>query len=234
MVRPETPLYWGRRMYRIGLLYQTEGASLLERDLAAHGLEVQSVAVSEAAEALADAAFDAFVLEAAASIDETRRLLEQPARQPKTPLVLLLRPEQLSSIEPGLPIDDFVLTPVAGEELALRLRRLIWRRTGVDSANVIRSGDLVVDVENYKVFVEDVPVTLTYKEFELLRFLMTNRGKVFSREALLNRVWGYEYFGGARTVDVHIRRLRSKIETGATVYIETVRNVGYRFPGQTT
>ena len=82
---------------------------------------------------------------------------------------------------------------------------------------------------NYKVFVGQQPVSLTFKEFELLRFLMMNRGKVFTREALLNRVWGYEYYGGARTVDVHIRRLRSKIETGA-VYIETVRNVGYRFP----
>jgi DNA-binding response OmpR family regulator len=100
----------------------------------------------------------------------------------------------------------------------------------VDTANVLRKDDLVLDLANYKVFVAEQPVSLTFKEFELLRFLMTNRGKVFTREALLNRVWGYEYFGGARTVDVHIRRLRAKIETGTTVYIETVRNVGYRFP----
>jgi DNA-binding response OmpR family regulator len=121
---------------------------------------------------------------------------------------------------------------ISPEELAARLRRAAWRRTGVDAANTLRGGALLVDLANYKVFVSDQAVNLTFKEFELLRFLMTNRGKVFTREALLNRVWGYEYFGGARTVDVHIRRLRSKIETGATVYIETVRNVGYRFPAE--
>ena len=73
------------------------------------------------------------------------------------------------------------------------------------------------------------PVDLTYKEFELLKFLATHPGKVFTREVLLDKVWGYDYYGGTRTVDVHIRRLRAKIETGPTPYIETVRNVGYKF-----
>ena len=80
-----------------------------------------------------------------------------------------------------------------------------------------------------KAFVGGRPMELTYKEYELLRFLATNRDKVFTREALLNRVWGYDFYGGARTVDVHIRRLRSKIEDGHHTFIETVRNVGYRF-----
>jgi two-component system, OmpR family, alkaline phosphatase synthesis response regulator PhoP len=128
------------------------------------------------------------------------------------------------------PVDDFIVLPAAAAEINLRIRRAVWRKTGIDTANTLRSGDLLLDLANYKVFAGEQPVTLTFKEFELLRFLMTNRGKVFTREALLNRVWGYEYYGGARTVDVHIRRLRSKIETGSTLYIETVRNVGYRFP----
>ena len=143
-----------------------------------------------------------------------------------------MRADQLPAIDPTWPADDFAILPLAADELKLRLRRAIFRKTGADSANVLRSEDLVVDLANYKVFVADQPVSLTFKEFELLRFLMTNRGKVFTREALLNRVWGYEYFGGARTVDVHIRRLRAKIETGPTVFIETVRNVGYRFPAE--
>ena len=86
-----------------------------------------------------------------------------------------------------------------------------------------------MDLTTYQIFEGGHPVTLTYKEYELLRFLMTHAGTVFSREQLLNRVWGYNYYGGSRTVDVHVRRLRSKLERGGQAYIETVRNVGYRF-----
>ena len=217
-------------MQRILLLYQTEGASLLRRDLASLDLEVEAVPLKDAETAMLTPGIDALVLEAATNLEETKRLLESPARPTRAPLVLLARHEQIAGMDPSWPADDFAVLPVSTEELGLRLRRAIWRKTGIDSANVLRSGDLVLDLANYKVFVAEQPVNLTFKEFELLRFLMTNRGKVFTREALLNRVWGYEYFGGARTVDVHIRRLRAKIETGSTVYIETVRNVGYRFP----
>ncbi len=216
-------------MLRVALLYQTEGAALLERDLVAQGMTVEKATAAESDSALAQPGIDAVVVEAASSLDETRHLLESPLRVAKGPIIVLLRPEQVGSFDATWPVDDFVLTPVAPEELALRLRRAVWRRTGVDAGSTLRFGDLVVDLANYKVFVAEAPVNLTYKEFELLRFLLTNRGKVFTREALLNRVWGYEYYGGARTVDVHIRRLRSKIETGDTVYVETVRNVGYRF-----
>jgi DNA-binding response OmpR family regulator len=86
-----------------------------------------------------------------------------------------------------------------------------------------------MDLANYTVHIAGRPVELTFKEYELLRFLAVNRDRVFSREALLNNVWGYDFYGGARTVDVHIRRLRSKIEEGHLTFIETVRNVGYRF-----
>jgi two-component system, OmpR family, alkaline phosphatase synthesis response regulator PhoP len=217
-------------MQRVLLVYQTEGASVLARDLEELDVEVNSVQQDNVDDALGDASLDALVVEAAADLDETKRLLESPARPQRAPLLLLVRADQIPAIDATWPADDFAILPLAAEELKLRLRRAIYRKTGADSANVLRSEDLVVDLANYKVFVADQPVSLTFKEFELLRFLMTNRGKVFTREALLNRVWGYEYFGGARTVDVHIRRLRAKIETGAIVFIETVRNVGYRFP----
>lgn len=218
-------------MARVLLAYQSEGAALLERDLAALGIEVVSRRLVEPDVLLEEHGADAVVLESPVRADELRRLVEDPARAAKAALVVLMRPDQLGQLDPTLPLDDFVVMPVAGEELALRIRRLIWRKTGIDEGSIVRAGDLRLDLENYKVFVENRPVSLTYKEFELLRFLMVNRGKVFTREALLNRVWGYEYYGGARTVDVHIRRLRSKIETGSALYIETVRNVGYRFPG---
>ncbi len=216
-------------MQRVLLIYQTEGASVLARDLETSDVEVVSVRQDEAEAALADAGLDALVVEAAANLQETKHLVESPLRPQRAPLVLLVRADQLSAIDATWPVDDFAILPLAAEELQLRLRRAIYRKTGAELTSVLRSKDLVVDLANYKVFVSDQPVSLTFKEFELLRFLMTNRGKVFSREALLNRVWGYEYFGGARTVDVHIRRLRAKIETGATVFIETVRNGGYRF-----
>jgi DNA-binding response OmpR family regulator len=217
-------------MARVLLGYVSEGSALLERDLVARGFEVIARRAADPDLLFEEAGADIAVIEAPARIDQLRALAENPARAGKEPLMLIVRPEQLTQIEPSLPVDDVIVIPVAGDELALRIRRLLWRKTGVDEDSVVRSGDLVIDMANYKVFVEDRPVSLTYKEFELLRFLMVNRGKVFTREALLNRVWGYEYYGGARTVDVHIRRLRSKIETGAEVYIETVRNVGYRFP----
>jgi len=215
---------------RVLILYQTEGAAVLRHDLAGLDLEVEAAPLADADVALGRPGLDALIVEAAANAEETRRLLESPARPPRLPVVLVLRPDQVAGLDPTLAVDDFIVLPAMADELALRLRRAVWGKTGVDAASVLRSGDLMVDLANYKVFVGQQPVSLTFKEFELLRFLMTNRGKVFTREALLNRVWGYEYFGGARTVDVHIRRLRSKIETGASVFIETVRNVGYRFP----
>jgi DNA-binding response OmpR family regulator len=216
-------------MQRVLIIYQTEGAALLKRDLAAMDIEVETAPLAEAEDHITDAV-DAYIIEAAAQVELTRRLIESPGRSSKAALILILRHDQLASVDVAWPIDDFLTLPVAPAELSLRLRRAIWHKTGIDSDNSLSYGDLVLDLANYKVFVAEQPVTLTFKEFELLRFLMTNRGKVFTREALLNRVWGYEYYGGARTVDVHIRRLRSKIETGASVYIETVRNVGYRFP----
>ena len=93
---------------------------------------------------------------------------------------------------------------------------------------MLRRGPLVIDLERYTVTVDGEVVDLTYKEYELLRFLATNPGKPFTREALLNQVWGYDYYGGSRTVDVHIRRIRAKIERHEP-FIETLRNVGYRF-----
>ena len=217
-------------MQKVVLIYQTEGAALVARDIEEFGVEVVSARQDESESVLSDGAVDALVVEAATNLEETRRLLESPNRPSRAPVLMLVRADQLPQIDPTWPADDFAILPLAAEELRLRLRRAVYRKTGADSADVLRSGELMLDLANYKVFVADQPVGLTFKEFELLRFLMTNRGKVFSREALLNRVWGYEYFGGARTVDVHIRRLRSKIETGTTVFIETVRNVGYRFP----
>ena len=123
--------------------------------------------------------------------------------------------------------DDFVVEPWDAVEVLARAR-LALRRTSDAERDLIRCGDLVIDPERCEVSLSGRQVPLTFREYELLRFLAGNRGKVFTREALLNRVWGYDYYGGDRTVDVHIRRLRSKIEDPTHTFIETVRNIGYR------
>ena len=172
---------------------------------------------------------DVIILELTAGAEdaEVKLILEGRRRGDSPPVIALMDPDRLSSLDPGLGLDDFLVTTASPQELSLRVRRALWRRTGVDSKNTIRSGDLEIDLASYTVHLGGRPVDLTYKEYELLRFLATNAGRVFTREALLNQVWGYDFYGGARTVDVHIRRLRSKIEERHT-FIETVRNVGYR------
>jgi len=143
-------------------------------------------------------------------------------------LLALVAEDQLARIAVDLAVEDFLLLPGNASELARRIERALWRRHGIDSENFVRCGALTLDLSNYRVTIGADSVVLTFKEYELLRFLAMNAGRVFTREQLLNRVWGYDYFGGARTVDVHIRRIRSKIEIHGHAFIETVRNVGYR------
>jgi two-component system alkaline phosphatase synthesis response regulator PhoP len=162
-------------------------------------------------------------------IGAIRTLLRSTDRLHETAAIAVLRSDQLSSFDFSMGFDDFIVYPAITEEITARMQHAIWLKSGVDGDNTLRAGDLHIDLSNYKVYVNGRPIDLTYKEYELLRFLATNREKVFTREALLNRVWGYDFYGGARTVDVHIRRLRSKIEDRTHTFIETVRNVGYRF-----
>jgi DNA-binding response OmpR family regulator len=124
--------------------------------------------------------------------------------------------------------DDFVMAGASSAEIAARLAGAT-RRSGDDhEAAVLRVGDLTVNPDNYQVYVGGRPLDLTYKEFELLRFLAQRPGRVCDRDLLLREVWGYDYFGGTRTVDVHVRRLRAKLGPEHEALIETIRNVGYR------
>ncbi len=143
-------------------------------------------------------------------------------------VIVVCAEDGLDRVGPDLSVDDFVVMPAGAAELSRRIERAVWRKHGIDSENFVRCGAMTIDLSNYRVTVDGEPLVLTFKEYELLRFLSMNAGRVFTREQLLNRVWGYDYFGGARTVDVHIRRIRSKIEIHGHAFIETVRNVGYR------
>jgi two-component system alkaline phosphatase synthesis response regulator PhoP len=145
------------------------------------------------------------------------------------PVIALVAFEALDTVDPAAPVDDFVVAPWDAAEVALRIRRALRRVSGVGRGQSIVCGDLVIDLDNCEVTLQGKVVTLTFKEYELLKFLAGNKGRVFTREALLDEVWGHDYFGGDRTVDVHIRRLRSKTEAPTRTFIETVRNIGYRF-----
>ena len=153
---------------------------------------------------------------------------------PVEAVLLLVNGAQLGELEHREDLfDDFCLTPFHPRELEARLRHLQFRAGRVrGGAEVAAYSGLEINTETYQAAVDGRPLDLTYMEYELLKFFVTNPGKVFTREQLLSRVWGYEYYGGARTVDVHVRRLRAKLGEEHANLIQTVRSVGYRF-GQT-
>jgi DNA-binding response OmpR family regulator len=149
---------------------------------------------------------------------------------PIEPLLLLVSGAQLGELDLRSDLfDDFCLTPFHPRELEARLKHLFWRTGQGSRPELVQYGALVLNIETYQAAIAGRPLDLTYMEYELLKFLATNPGKVFTREVLLSRVWGYEYYGGARTVDVHIRRLRAKLGEEHASLIQTVRSVGYRF-----
>ncbi len=147
------------------------------------------------------------------------------------PVMLLLRGSSLAELESRHELfDDFCVSPFHPVEFEARIRHLLSRGgMGGDDAETIMYDALVLNLETYQAAIAGHPLDLTYMEYELLKFLAQNPGRVFTRETLLSRVWGYEYYGGARTVDVHIRRLRAKLGEEHAGLISTVRSVGYRF-----
>ena len=147
-----------------------------------------------------------------------------------TPVMLLIGGAQLAELEHRDDLfDDFCLTPFHPAELEARLRHLLAADVDVQRADLVEYAELTLNLETYQASIAGRPLDMTYMEYELLKFLAQNPGKVFTREILLSRVWGYEYYGGARTVDVHIRRLRAKLGEEHANLIQTVRSVGYRF-----
>ena len=144
--------------------------------------------------------------------------------------ILVVMPEAgLAGLQRDWGSSDFVLPEAGPAEVEARVRLLIQRPEIADPDAAIRVGDLVVDPISYQVRLRGRPLDLTFKEFELLRFLAARPGRVSTRAQLLQEVWGYDFFGGTRTVDVHVRRLRAKLGPENETLIGTVRNVGYRF-----
>jgi DNA-binding winged helix-turn-helix (wHTH) protein len=145
------------------------------------------------------------------------------------PVVVILPTVALQGVDASRQEIEVCFLPCSPEEVVVRLNLAMARNAPEETQNNIVHGDLVIDLDRYEVTLNGRKVDLTYKEYELLKYLASNPGRVFSREALLRSVWEYDYFGGTRTVDVHIRRLRSKIDDVSNNFIETQWNVGYRF-----
>ena len=144
------------------------------------------------------------------------------------PLLLVLSEGGMSVVSADWEVDDVVLMTAGPAEADARIRLALSRRARVAPPARITASGLVIDDASYSAKIHGRPLDLTYKEFQLLHFLATHPARVFTREQLLSEVWGYDYFGGTRTVDVHVRRLRAKLGDADQV-IGTVRNVGYRF-----
>jgi two-component system alkaline phosphatase synthesis response regulator PhoP len=147
----------------------------------------------------------------------------------KFSIVTLIPGELMDRLDSRNEISDFMAKPININELDIRIKRLLKQLSSNGNGDIIRCGDLVINQTTCEVTVDGMLVELTFKEYELLKLMAAHKGRVFTREILLDEIWGHDYFGGDRTVDVHIRRLRSKIEIAGHNFIDTVRNIGYKF-----
>jgi len=172
----------------------------------------------------------ALVLLATSNHARLGEIIREMKTRRSLPVIVLAARATLADADGSLDMaDDFITWPGDQQELILRVARLLRKTSQAATNETMRGGALAIDLARCEVTVAGRPIELTFREYELLKFLVSNKGRVFTRDALLNKVWGYDYYGGDRTVDVHIRRLRSKIESPTHHFIETVRNIGYRF-----
>lgn len=166
---------------------------------------------------------------------EICRRLRQNTSTKNVPIIMLTAKAEEFDKVLGLELgaDDYITKPFSVRELLARVKALFRRMNDSlhDSMEIIKHGNIVIDVSRHEVYKNNKRIDLSHKEFELLRLLILNKGKVLSRETLLDKVWGFDYYGETRTIDVHIRYLRQKIEDDDNnpTLIETVRGIGYRF-----
>ncbi len=154
------------------------------------------------------------------------RSVKKDDRFRDVPAIVALPERQVTRVEPSSGFDDFIVLPYVATELYARIRQLEWKNSEFATDERLKMGALVIDRAAHEVTVDGRRIVLTAKEFALLAFLATNRGRVLGREVLLTRVWGMRYEGGARTVDIHVRRLRAKL--GDALPLETLRGAGYK------
>ncbi len=148
----------------------------------------------------------------------------------KVPIIMLTargdERDELLGFELG--VDEYITKPFSPKILVARIEAILRRTTGVDKADIIRAGEIVLDIAAHEVRVGDRVIELSYKEFELLQYFISNQGVALSREKILNNVWNYDYFGDARTIDTHVKKLRNKLGDQGD-YIKTIWGMGYKF-----
>ena len=174
---------------------------------------------------------DLIIIAPEESLDKLTQALNHLNQNPKIakkPLLVFTDETTALDLDFSLGIDDFIVKPYSLREIEARLRLVLWRDNYTNNQHTLKIENLVINTAKYEVRVKGNLVELTLKEYELLKHLVTHQGRVFTRADLLDSIWGYDYYGGMRTVDVHIRRLRSKLgDIGET--IATIRGVGYKF-----
>jgi len=203
-------------------------APLVEALLAAGYRPVPVADAAVVADQEPEGGWAALVVELGEDPTAALALARRVRREGSAPVLVVATRAQVGDLaaEAG---DDFLLSPIDPGELALRLQRLRALAADEPAQETLRFKDLELNLATYQARLAGTPLDLTYMEYELLRFLVGHPTRVWSREQLLSRVWGYDYFGGARTVDVHVRRLRAKLGETRASWITTVRSVGYRF-----
>ena len=169
---------------------------------------------------------DVVIIDARTELARARDACVAVRTRSSMPILLLASTQALSVVQPNWGADDFVLDSAESAEYETRIRLLTQSRR---TSSIIEAGPIQIDEEGYTVHAGGRSLELTYTEFELLKYLATHPGRVLTREHLLSEVWGYDYYGGTRTVDVHVRRLRAKLGPEFEGHVTTVRNVGYRF-----
>ena len=186
-------------------------------------------ATADLATTLVAEAFDLAVVDGGTDPEPLTQVVERAlAEGSEVRLLLVVEPAVLPSLKmPARLAADFMVRGASSEELAARVRGLLWPGQEVGSQELLRVDDLTVNLATYQAYRDGTPIDFTYLEYALFAFLVTHPNRAYSREVLLSRVWGTDYFGGARTVDVHVRRVRSKLGPELGRRLETVRNVGY-------
>ena len=208
-------------------LYPKDCSEELAAALAIGGIRPINVDSLELATPEAVSAWSVLVVDLGDEPMRRLRHIEELVENSGLPVLAVAHSAQFALVEQATGVADFVAHPPDSAEIGVRIRRLADTTSGVDS--VLSFEDLVLNPLTYQAALAGNPLDLTYMEYELLRFFVEHRGRVWTREQLLSKVWGYDYFGGARTVDVHVRRLRAKLGEERAGWIVTVRSVGYRF-----
>lgn len=199
------------------------------------GLDVQfsECAMSEMQKRLLDGETDLVLIDGGRNPEVLAQVVEHAAAGGvDLRMLVLVEGEGLQSLR--LPVrvpSDFMVRGGSGDELAVRVRTMLWPGEEVTRQELVRVDDLTLNLATYQAYLDGTPIDFTYLEYALFAFLVTHPGRTYSREVLLRRVWGSDYYGGSRTVDVHVRRIRSKVGHELSRRLETVRNVGYLWNG---